>query len=228
MAKTKRRITAQPLSSLPVRFLRLHGKLAIAAVIGGVIPFLMPDTIGRPIRFLTGWDLGVAIYLILTLTMILRADVPSIRKRACEQDEGGFVVMVLAISAAAASFIAVVFVLGAANEAEHGEWYALMALGTIVLSWAFIHTIFTLRYAHEYYGEGHDGETGGLDFPGKDEPDYGDFLYFALVIGMTSQVSDVPVTSRSIRRMTTAHALLSFFFNVAVLALTVNSLSNLI
>ncbi len=228
MAKSKRRPAAQPQASLPVRFLRLHGKLAIAVAIGAAIPFLLPDTIGLPIRFLTGWDIGVAIYLALTLTMILRADVPSIRKRASEQDEGGFVVFLLSIAAAMASFIAVIFVLGAANEMEDGGWHALMAMGTIVLSWAFIHTIFTLRYAHEYYGEGRDGETGGLDFPGKGEPDYGDFLYFSLVIGMTSQVSDVPVTSRAIRRMSTGHAVLSFFFNVAVLALTVNSLSNLI
>jgi uncharacterized membrane protein len=91
-----------------------------------------------------------------------------------------------------------------------------------------MHTIFSLHYAHEYYGEGRDKKIGGLNFPGENEPDYLDFLYFSLVIGMTSQVSDVAITSRSIRRVAALHGTLSFFFNLTVLALTVNMISNLL
>ena len=101
-------------------------------------------------------------------------------------------------------------------------------MATILLSWAFVHTIFSLHYAHEYYGERRDGKIGGLNFPGDQEPDYWDFLYFSLVIGMTSQVSDVAITSKVIRRMVAIHGVLSFFFNLTVLALTVNMVSNLI
>ena len=103
-----------------------------------------------------------------------------------------------------------------------------LATITIVLSWLFVHTIFALHYAHEYYGERRDGIIGGLDFPGDKEPAYWDFLYFSLVIGMTSQVSDVSITSKVIRRIAAVHGVLSFFFNVTVLALTVNIVSNLI
>jgi uncharacterized membrane protein len=96
----------------------------------------------------------------------------------------------------------------------------ILAIITIVLSWAFIHTMFALHYAHEFYDES-DGR--GLTFPGgEDEPDYWDFVYFALVVGMTSQVSDVGVTSKVIRRTVAAHGVVSFFFNVALLALMVN------
>jgi uncharacterized membrane protein len=90
---------------------------------------------------------------------------------------------------------------------------------TIFLSWAFIHTMFALHYAHEYY----DRTAGGMAFPGDDrEPDYWDFVYFSFVIGMTSQVSDVGVTSKEIRRTVTAHGVVAFVFNVALLALTIN------
>ena len=91
-----------------------------------------------------------------------------------------------------------------------------------------MHTIFALHYAHEYYGERRDGVVGGLNFPGDQSPDYWDFFYFSVVIGMTSQVSDVAITSPTIRRVATMHGVLSFFFNVTVLALSVNMVSNFI
>jgi uncharacterized membrane protein len=90
-----------------------------------------------------------------------------------------------------------------------------------VLSWVFIHTIFALHYAHDYYGE-YGAKQSGLNFPGDEPPDYWDFVYFSFVIGMTSQVSDVAVAGRPIRRTVIAHGVVSFFFNVALLALMVN------
>jgi uncharacterized membrane protein len=97
----------------------------------------------------------------------------------------------------------------------------LFAMGTILLSWSFIQVMFAFHYAHEFYAE-HRGAAGGLGFPGKEAPDYWDFLYFAFVIGMTEQVSDVTVRSKLMRRTVLAHGLLSFVFNFALLALTVN------
>jgi uncharacterized membrane protein len=97
--------------------------------------------------------------------------------------------------------------------------YVALAAFTILLSWAFIHTIFALHYAHEFYDE---TDGGGLAFPGDREPDYWDFVYFSFVIGMTSQVSDVAITSKLIRRTAAAHGIVSFVFNAALLALTVN------
>jgi len=215
---------------LPVRLVQLHGKLLAAAVIGAAVAALLPDGMRLPTRSLIGWDLGVALYLILSFTMMRRADVESIRKRAAEEDEGAFAILLLSIVATATSLVAIVFELGAAKQAVNGEAFlhVLLAMGTILLSWTFVHMIFSFHYAHEYYGERRDGKIGGLRFPDDPKPDYRDFLYFSLVIGMTSQVSDVAVTSKVIRRLAAVHGVLSFFFNLTVLALTVNMVSNLI
>ena len=96
----------------------------------------------------------------------------------------------------------------------------------MVLSWAFTHTIFALHYAHEFYGEA--TRKSGLQFPGDGQPDYWDFVYFAFVIGMTFQVSDVAITNKSIRRMVVAHGALSFFFTTAIVAMTVNIAASII
>jgi uncharacterized membrane protein len=90
---------------------------------------------------------------------------------------------------------------------------------TIVLSWSMIHSSFALHYAHEYY---RGIKPGGLAFPGDDKPDYWDFVYFSFVIGMTAQVSDVGITDKVIRRTATAHGVVSFIFNTALVALMVN------
>ena len=90
-----------------------------------------------------------------------------------------------------------------------------------------MHVMFALHYAHEFYGEGKDDRNGGLVFPGNEEPDYWDFLYYSLVVAVTSQVSDVQITSKTMRRPTTVHGVVAFFFNVIVLALTVNMVSSL-
>jgi len=162
--------------------------------------------------------------------VLWRCDIARLRRRASEQDEGAFAILLLSMAATLASLVAIVFELGAVKQAanEHIVVHVLLAMATIVLSWTFTHTIFSLHYAHEFYGEGRDKTTGGLTFPGESKPDYLDFLYFSLVIGMTSQVSDVAITSRSIRRVAALHGALSFFFNLTVLALTVNLISNLL
>ena len=180
-----------------------------------------------PVRVLAGWDSGIAVYLALTFGMMWRADIAHIQKRASEQDEGAHFILLLSIAATFASLIAIVFALSSAKQGDIAVGVTL-AVATILLSWAFVHTIFSLHYAHEYYGERRDGKIGGLTFPGDSKPDYRDFLYFSLVIGMTSQVSDVQITSKVIRRMAAMHGVLSFFFNLVVLALTVNMVANLI
>jgi uncharacterized membrane protein len=92
------------------------------------------------------------------------------------------------------------------------------------------HTLFALRYAHEYYSivPGGDAVEGGLKFPGDDPPDYWDFFYYALVLGMTFQVSDVEILSRKLRRLASVHGLLGFLFNTVILALSVNIAASLL
>src|SRR6266850_982934 len=181
-----------------VRIGRARPRLFTCGLIGAVVTALVAFvTAWRPsTRMLTGWDVGVALYLALVFRMMMHAKIHAIRQRAAEQDEGRSIILVLTMAAALAS------------------------LATILLSWALIHTTFALHYAHEFYDE---TDSGGLAFPGDDrEPDYWDFVYFSFVIGMTSQVSDVTISSKQIRRTVTAHGVVSFVFNAALLALTVN------
>jgi len=92
------------------------------------------------------------------------------------------------------------------------------------------HVTFAFRYAHEYYARDQGGPEadGGLDFPAEKHPDYFDFLYFSLVLGMTFQVSDVQITSRKLRRVAALHGLMSFLFNTVIVALTVNNAAGLL
>lgn len=220
MAKTR---AARRSGSRVVRILRSHARLWISLGIGSlVVPFLPWQPITR---VLVGWDVALALYLTAAVVMMARATVPHIRSHAATQDEGAFTILVLSVLAAAAS-LGALFVEVA--KARRGGGYGLgpLALGiaTILLSWTFVHTIFTLHYAHRFYGESEHAD--GLDFPGGELPDYWDFAYFAFVIGMTFQVSDVTVSNRFIRRVVVAHGALSFFFNTAIIALTVNMGSN--
>jgi len=172
-------------------------------------------------RLLVGWDVAVALYLALAFHMMVGADVRRIRRRAALQDEGQLAMLGLTVAAALASVGAIFAELGtSAVGASRPPSHLVLATLTIVLSWAFIHMIFALHYAHEFYDE---AAGGGMAFPGGDaHPDYWDFVYFSFVIGMTSQVSDVAVTSKQIRRTVAAHGVVSFLFNAALLALTVN------
>ena len=206
------------------RFWRLHIRLFVSASFGGAVTGVLLATPWRiPTCILAGWDSGVVLYLALIFWIMLHWSIERIRQRACVEDEGAVALLVLTTASALASLVAVISELGHAPSAYQ------VALGavTILLSWAFMHVIFALHYAHEFYGEGADDRTGGLVFPGHEEPDYWDFLYYSLVVAMTAQVSDVQITSKMMRRMTTVHGVVAFFFNVIVLALTVNIVSTL-
>jgi uncharacterized membrane protein len=230
MAQKKPSPPLTPLRPLPIRIAKLHAHLIISAAFGGIVLFALVFADWRlPTKLLAGWDAGVALYLVLMQSIIWRCDIAHLRKRASEQDEGAFAILLLTIAAALASLVAIVFELGGLKQATPSEAVSqvLLAMVTILLSWSF-HTIFSIHYAHEYYGERRDGKIGGLNFPEDNEPDYLDFLYFSLVVGLTSQVSDVAVTSKVTRRVVALHGVLSFFFNLTILALTVNMISNII
>ncbi len=210
--------------------LQLHVKLIACAVLGLGL-FLVLTGLGEPQRVTTraliAWDVAVFFYLVAVAWVIGRSDLRHLRDRAAEEDEGAALVLMLSVAAAVASLAAIFVELGATGK-EAGALALLLALSTVVLSWWFIQAIFAFHYAHEFYGEAKGGHKGGLKFPGdgaKEEeqhPEYSDFIYFSCVIGMTFQVSDVQVTSKSLRRVVVAHGVVSFFYNVAVLALMVN------
>jgi uncharacterized membrane protein len=200
----------------PVRFLRVRIRLLASVAIGLVAVLLLPQDWRWTSRLLIAWDVTAAAYLVLAYSAFWRRDASHIRSFAVAADDGRFAILVLTAAAALASLLAIVAEIGASNRGAH---QIVLAIVTIALSWAMVHTSFALHYAHDYY---RSHEPGGLKFPGEDKPDYWDFVYVSFVIGMTGQVSDVAITDRGIRRTATAHGIVSFVFNTALLALMVN------
>ena len=138
------------------------------------------------------------------------------------QDEGRNLVLLFAIAAVVISVaVIMVWLSGETGVARLPARDLAFVFLTIPLSWIFIHTIFMLHYAHEFYAE-HRGAGGGLRFPGNEQPDYWDFVYFAFGVGMAAQVADVMVTSRPIRHIVLIHSIVSFFFNVTLIAMAVS------
>jgi uncharacterized membrane protein len=204
-----------------LRIVRARPRLALSILFGLAAFAVLPGAWRVATRGLVAWDVGTALYLALAFRLMMTSDVGRIRRRAALQDEGRIAILVLVVAAALVSLGAILAELGGAQGANRQAMPLALAAATILLSWGFTHTIFALHYAHEYYDENaHKG--GGLKFPGDAVPDYWDFLYFSFVIGMTSQVSDVAVTSSTIRRTVAAHGVVSFIFNATLLALTVN------
>jgi uncharacterized membrane protein len=192
----------------------------------GVLAALLPLPTTWPFRALLGWCVGTAVYLVLAWWLAEVFDSKRTRHRSQAQDEPSVVLFLLMVLAVLASVGSIVLLLQQVKQLAGAErlGYMLLAMLALGLSWLFIHTIFAFRYAHRYYHEEQRNEPDGpgLQFPNQPDPDYFDFLYYAFVIGMTSQVSDVQVTSREMRRLTLGHGILSFAFNVLIVALTIN------
>lgn len=204
--------------------IRLRKRLVIAALLGVGVWLLLPNGLRPSTRALIGWNTLTLTYLVTSWIQMLRAEVTSLRRRAAEQDEAEWIVLALAIVATLVSLAAIVVELqgnGAAGDGKLPPSHLALAGLTIVTSWLFMHTLITLHYARLFYGTG-EKPAGGLLFPGEDEPDYADFLYFSLTIGAAAQTSDVAITSRTMRRVVLVQTILAFFFNTTVLALAIN------
>ena len=171
-------------------------------------------------------------FLGLSWSLMARATPDSMRRHAQQEDAGRLMILGLITAAACASLSAIGFILhDKGMENRLLILHLALSIVTIVGSWLLVHTIFASHYAHAYYQTGRslrECKEDGLDFPGDIEPDYWDFLYFSFVIGMTSQTSDVEVTSRQIRRLALLHGVLAFFFNTTIVAMSINIIAGLI
>lgn len=205
-----------------LRIIRGRPRL-FAGLLCGVIayPFL-PHTLPLPTRIVLGWDIFVAVFLVLAASHFTQADQQDIAADAARQEEGEWTLFALTIIGAIMSFTAIVIFSGLAKlKAHHTEYVGLVGL-TLAASWLMTQVTFAYRYAHEFYATCPTGLAGGLKFPGEDHPDYLDFIYFSFVLGMTFQVSDVNITGRKMRRLATLQGLIGYMFNTVVLALTIN------
>jgi uncharacterized membrane protein len=203
-------------------FVQVHWRFFVCVVIGLVVFVLLPKD-GLPVpRIFFAWDFGVICFLISVYLMVGLSDAATTRQQSARQDEGRTLVLLIAIAAVAISLAVILrWLSGETSTGSPPKWDLALVIATIALSWGFIHTIFMLHYAHEYYAE-QRGAGSGLDFPGKKQPDYWDFVYFAFGVGMAAQVADVAVTSKRIRHFVLIHSILSFVFNVTLIAMTVS------
>jgi uncharacterized membrane protein len=205
----------------------LAGALAFAIA----YPILSHAGLGHLLSLAFAWDIGILVYLLLSSLMVFRSTPTHIAHRAQELDISLGEIVILSLLAGGFSLLAAARVLVFAKSAGGGlgPIYFVTGAATVVLSWFLVHMVFSIHYAHEFYSADAKGKAaGGLSFPGEKTPDYWDFIYFASVIGMTCQVSDVTIEGRPMRHLVTAHGIISFFLNTVIVALSVGIAASLI
>ncbi len=229
MAKSKE-------ASLLMRFDAQH-RLYLALAVTAVVFFLIWHKVSVPAAIMISWASCATVIIILNWLIIFTAHPREMRQIARLKDSSRISILLFVITASCVSLFAIIFLLlnhGKDGQHVHVTRHVLMSIGSVAISWWMLHTMFTMSYAHMYYtntpqpDDPKDAVIGGLQFPEETNPDYLDFVYFSFVIGMTFQVSDVEISSRSIRRLALLHALISFAFNTAIVALSINVVSGLI
>ncbi len=205
---------------------RARPRMVISLIFGALVLFFSPSDVGTT-RALLAWNASAILFIVLILVMMGRTRAEDIRDHSTAEEEGRFTVLTLVIAAAVMALIAIGVEIFAVKEMQGSSRMLRLALtfGTVITSWAFVHVVFAIYYAHEFHAEMKGGKKalrGGLQFPGENLPDYWDFIYFSFTVGMTAQTSDVVVVSRRMRRLVIVHGLVAFVFTTAVIALTVN------
>jgi uncharacterized membrane protein len=209
-------------------------RIVIGLAAAGVVFLSLRGHVLISINGIASWDTFALFVLALAWIVIVRTPSTKLRAHAKVQDISHRLISIFVVAAASVALFAVGFLVGTnkAGPQPHLTAHVILTLSTVIFSWMLVHTVFGLHYAHVFYGDGdepgEDRHAGGLDFPGKHPPNYFDFAYFAFVIGMTCQVSDVQITSRRLRRLTLLHSVLSFGFNTVILALLINTVSSLL
>jgi uncharacterized membrane protein len=215
LARTLRMATSRP-------------RLFVGAAVG-ILTWLALDFVPEfrwSTRAILAWDLGCLTIIGGMIVHMADKRADDIRASAAEQDEGQGLILVVVLVACVASLATVAAELNLAKHAEGLEKVlrvSMVAL-TVAASWFMVQLIFALHYAHEYYSA---DRPGGLLFPGKEDPDYWDFIHFSVVIGAAAQTADIAFTSKPMRRIGTWHSLIAFTFNTVVLALSINLLASL-
>lgn len=208
--------------------MRLMISLLLAVI---VFLLIMSLDLAVLVKIMIAWAAFALSYIITSWIVFFARTTTEIREHSRQEDGSRVYVFLLIILTSFASLFTVLLLMlsKGAKDTPH-IIYIPVAISGMLFSWAMVHTIFGFHYAHMYYGNDTSDPTKhaeGLEFPKEKKPDYVDFAYFSFVIGMTFQVSDVDITSRSIRRLVLLHGLLSFALNTFVVALTINLIAGL-
>lgn len=209
-----------------LRQVRARPRLFISTAFAIFVAVLLPDRVASHgvTRGLIAWNAGAVLYVLLAATMMIRSSHHHMRHRAQLQDDGQLVILTLVVVAGIASLFAIAGELVVVKDMHGLVKAAHVALAgvTVLSSWSFIQIMFALHYAHDYYAAVCHGHPAGLAFPKDDQPDYGDFFYFASVIGTSGQTADVSFITKPMRRIGSVHCILAYLFNTTVLALLIN------
>jgi len=203
----------------PPRFIAFLGLLAC-----GLIVYRLTGDDGLADALATAFDLAALVFLISLVPLVRRSDASSMRRHSAANDANRALVLVVT-TVVTMAVLAVIF--GELPRAASGDRIAMVRLmGTLALAWLFANSVYALHYAHLYYTRRADagGDMGGIEFPGKGDPDYLDFAYFSFTLGMTFQTSDTEITGRTIRRIATVHSLAAFVFNIGIIAFAINAI----
>lgn len=219
---------------------KVNAQRGLGSIIGGLpharfVLFLTVFVLGTGLasRFLSfrealilGFDLAALSFLLAAIGL-WSEDAPAAARARAARDDGGRIVLML-VTGLVIMTILITLGLMIGGRQSLTSWDLAIVLSTLVLAWLFANLVYAFHYAHLYYDRGAAGDAGGIVFPEGGEPVFADFVYFAFVLGMTCQTADVAVASHRIRRVMTLHGLFAFFFNLGVLAMTINVLAGVL
>ena len=208
------------------RNVRAGVRVGCAALLGLVVGGVVSQYTSWQAAILIGWDAAALVLDVWIWVAVLALDADQTKSHASREDTSVPLSELIILVSGVALLAAVALILIRAGQATGGTKAALIVLGvvSVALTWGLVHTVFTLRYAWTYYRP----PEGGIDFNEDDPPTYLDFAYLALTIGMTFQVSDTNLTTKSMRRIALAHALLSYLYGAVIIALVINVVSSLL
>ncbi len=210
-------------------FNRLHAihKLLISVVTAFILYTVFPKhQLAHMARYMVWWDAFCISEIVLCFITFFTISSDQLCTQSGKQDESRIMIFIVVLITTLTSLLAVILLITSRSETIATKaWDLPIAIVGMMSSWALVHIIFTMRYAHMYYFNSQKGK--GLDFPGDHDPDYLDFAYYSFVIGMTFQVSDVTIKTKRLRRLTLLHSIISFIFNTVIVALTINVIAGL-
>jgi len=192
---------------------------ALAMIVTGLIASRWVD---RGLATIFAADVFFLTYLAITLSKVRHLNEKYLKSHPGSADAPVLIIFLVTLATVATAFASLFIVINGENGA--GGWRLPLALAAVPLGWATIHLMAAIHYAHLYWEPRPDngGPSKGLAFPGSAQPDGWDFVYFAFVIGMAAQTSDVAITSQRIRRFTLVQSISAFSFNTVLVAAAVN------
>ena len=204
-------------------------RLLLIALIGVASFFIFSSTPSVMVRLAMSWIIASSLYVLSTFLMMYFSTKENIAHLSENEDDGAIFILLIILLGSITSLVIIVMIMTDMKSLMVSDTAKVISLVllTYLSSWFLIHTAFTLHYAHVYYQDYEKTKKPPLIFPATTHPNYIDFLYFSLIIGMTCQTSDVSIASTRTRALAIIQGLTAFVFNTTLLVLTINLIYDL-